>query len=165
MKGFKSIFVSSKHKINCFLIQEKYFQTANAVDTLFKTSNIIFLSLLNIKDNRSLILHHQLFLKSSTRNHLYSLNVGYKRYFNTSSYLFPSLLLAEICCTLVKKRSPHLRDCIHPQLKTVCCITFRLQQSFVQTFMIQLPLAFPRPKHFAQSVVPLVCTYGSASTP
>ena len=34
MKGFKSIFVSSKHKINCFLIQEKYFQTANAVDTL-----------------------------------------------------------------------------------------------------------------------------------
>ena len=34
MRGFKSIFVSSKHKINCFLIQEKYFQTANAVDTL-----------------------------------------------------------------------------------------------------------------------------------
>ena len=34
MGGFKSIFVSSKHKINCFLIQEKYFQTANAVDTL-----------------------------------------------------------------------------------------------------------------------------------
>ena len=34
MRGFKSIFVSSKHKINCFLIQEKCFQTANAVDTL-----------------------------------------------------------------------------------------------------------------------------------
>ena len=34
MRGFKSIFVSSKHKINCFLIQEKYFQTANALDTL-----------------------------------------------------------------------------------------------------------------------------------
>ena len=34
MRGFKSIFVSSKHKFNCFLIQEKYFQTANAVDTL-----------------------------------------------------------------------------------------------------------------------------------
>ena len=34
MRGFKSLFVSSKHKINCFLIQEKYFQTANAVDTL-----------------------------------------------------------------------------------------------------------------------------------
>ena len=34
MRGFKSIFVSSKHKINCLLIQEKYFQTANAVDTL-----------------------------------------------------------------------------------------------------------------------------------
>ena len=34
MRGFKSIFVSSKHKINCFLIQEKYFQTANAVDKL-----------------------------------------------------------------------------------------------------------------------------------
>ena len=34
MRGFKSIFVSSKHKINYFLIQEKYFQTANAVDTL-----------------------------------------------------------------------------------------------------------------------------------
>ena len=34
MRGFKSIFVSAKHKINCFLIQEKYFQTANAVDTL-----------------------------------------------------------------------------------------------------------------------------------
>ena len=34
MRDFKSIFVSSKHKINCFLIQEKYFQTANAVDTL-----------------------------------------------------------------------------------------------------------------------------------
>ena len=34
MRGFKSIFVSSKHNINCFLIQEKYFQTANAVDTL-----------------------------------------------------------------------------------------------------------------------------------
>ena len=34
MRGFKSIFVSSKHKIKCFLIQEKYFQTTNAVDTL-----------------------------------------------------------------------------------------------------------------------------------
>ena len=39
MRGFKSIFVSSKHKINCFLIQEKYFQTANAVDTLPLTSS------------------------------------------------------------------------------------------------------------------------------
>ena len=34
MRGFKFIFVWSKHKINCFLIQEKYFQTANAADTL-----------------------------------------------------------------------------------------------------------------------------------
>ena len=34
MRGFKSIFVSSKHKIKCFLIHEKYFQTTNAVDTL-----------------------------------------------------------------------------------------------------------------------------------
>ena len=34
MRGFKSIFVSSKYKINRFLIQEKYFRTANAVDTL-----------------------------------------------------------------------------------------------------------------------------------
>ena len=40
MRGFKSIFVSSKHKINCFLIQEKYFQTANAVDTLPLTSEL-----------------------------------------------------------------------------------------------------------------------------
>ena len=41
MRGFKSIFVSSKHKINCFLIQEKYFQTANAVDTLPPEQNKI----------------------------------------------------------------------------------------------------------------------------
>ena len=34
MRGFKSIFVSSKHKIKCFLIHEKHFQTTNAVDTL-----------------------------------------------------------------------------------------------------------------------------------
>ena len=34
MRGSKSIFVSSKHKIKCFLIYEKYFQTTNAVDTL-----------------------------------------------------------------------------------------------------------------------------------
>ena len=34
MRGFKSIFVSSKHKIKCFLIHEKYFQMTNAVDTL-----------------------------------------------------------------------------------------------------------------------------------
>ena len=34
MRGFKSIFVSSKHKIKCFLIHEKYFQATNAVDTL-----------------------------------------------------------------------------------------------------------------------------------
>ena len=34
MRGFKSIFVSSKHKINFFLMHEKYFQTTNAVDTL-----------------------------------------------------------------------------------------------------------------------------------
>ena len=33
MRGFKSIFVSSKHKIKCFLIHEKI-QTTNAVDTL-----------------------------------------------------------------------------------------------------------------------------------
>ena len=39
MRGFKSIFVSSKYKINRFLIQEKYFQTANAVDTLPLTSH------------------------------------------------------------------------------------------------------------------------------
>ena len=46
MRGFKSIFVSSKHKINCFLIQEKYFQTANAVDTLpLKTLHKAFLSI------------------------------------------------------------------------------------------------------------------------
>ena len=32
MRGFKSIFVSSKHKIKC--LHEKYFQTTNAVDTL-----------------------------------------------------------------------------------------------------------------------------------
>ena len=34
MRGFKSFFVSSKHKSKCFLIHEKYFQTTNAVDTL-----------------------------------------------------------------------------------------------------------------------------------
>ena len=34
MRGFKSSSVSSKHKIKCFLIHEKYFQTINAVDTL-----------------------------------------------------------------------------------------------------------------------------------
>ena len=41
MRGFKSIFVSSKHKINCFLRQEKYFQTANAVDTLPLTNEAL----------------------------------------------------------------------------------------------------------------------------
>ena len=34
MRGFKTFFVSSKHKIKGFLIHEKYFQTTNAVDTL-----------------------------------------------------------------------------------------------------------------------------------
>ena len=34
MRGYKSIFVSSKHKIQCSLTHEKYFQTINAVDTL-----------------------------------------------------------------------------------------------------------------------------------
>ena len=42
MRGFKSIFVSLKHKINCFLIQEKYFQTANAVDTLPLKTRVTF---------------------------------------------------------------------------------------------------------------------------
>ena len=44
MGGFKSIFVSSKHKIKCFLIQEKYFQTTNAVDTLPLNRHIVELA-------------------------------------------------------------------------------------------------------------------------
>ena len=43
MRGFKSIFVSSKRKIKCFLIQEKYFQTTNAVDTLPLTHHLHWL--------------------------------------------------------------------------------------------------------------------------
>ena len=41
MRGFKSIFVSSKHKIKRFLTQEKYFQTTNAVDTLPLTRDLM----------------------------------------------------------------------------------------------------------------------------
>ena len=32
-KGFKSIFVPSKHKIKCSITHTKYFQPTNAVDT------------------------------------------------------------------------------------------------------------------------------------
>ena len=78
MRGFKSIFVSSKHKINCFLIQEKYFQTANAVDTLplIFSINYIVLSYQNhVKSNFILDLNvlfkggvlSPLFYQNSTR--------------------------------------------------------------------------------------------------